>query len=399
MALAIRLRELPREVTATGPPAQPWGTSDKSKTYWSAELPSPPATASFSQHSQIWQYKDPSGTVQGPFSSQQMQDRSRSNPFNEDHPIKHVDDLTYQPSGLLPLKFGDADEQQRHQQAQQQQRLHRRVQCLVTICLLQHDILGDSVYAPQAAYARTRCTSLIEREVLVVRWLCAKAKISSPVLLGAGSIRSPLVLMAFIFSPQPRSADRIYAGLKEICVVDMRYTGLQRGVARCDQQCHTWDSARDSLRTRGFAAGRRKRFEWAVSLAGGEYRYLFWRPDKNIIVEVDGRQHFEAVNWRGSNDTRRAEAGFKTLSVPPLRAYYGCISAQPDLWNSRDTTLAAIKIAIASAKLGVLFVSSDSATYDSMRSRMLNYASVKWGHSESQLLESQDSHSSEFTED
>ncbi|KAI8817426.1 uncharacterized protein EV422DRAFT_570773 [Fimicolochytrium jonesii] len=80
---------------------------------------------------QKWQYKDPSGTVQGPFSSQQMQDWYRSNYFNEDLPIKHVDDLTYQPLGLLLLKFGhdqpfvaeEADAQQRHQQAEQQRRL------------------------------------------------------------------------------------------------------------------------------------------------------------------------------------------------------------------------------------------------------------------------------------
>ncbi|TPX64602.1 hypothetical protein SpCBS45565_g05773 [Spizellomyces sp. 'palustris'] len=73
---------------------------------------------------QKWQYKDPSGNVQGPFTAQQMHDWFRSGYFNDDLPIKHVDDFNYEPLARLIQKLGRdrpflADLEEAEQRAQQ----------------------------------------------------------------------------------------------------------------------------------------------------------------------------------------------------------------------------------------------------------------------------------------
>ncbi|KAJ3017113.1 hypothetical protein HKX48_003709 [Thoreauomyces humboldtii] len=79
-----------------------------------------------------WQYKDPSGAVQGPFTAPQMQDWYRSGYFSDDLPIKRLDDYSYEPLARLLLTFGkdrpflaDMEESERRHaqiQAQEQQR-------------------------------------------------------------------------------------------------------------------------------------------------------------------------------------------------------------------------------------------------------------------------------------
>ncbi|TPX56223.1 hypothetical protein PhCBS80983_g04675 [Powellomyces hirtus] len=80
---------------------------------------------------QQWQYKDPSGSIQGPFTAGQMQDWFRSGYFNDDLPIKRVEDYNYEPLARLLLKHGrdrpflaDLEEAElRHQQLESQKRM------------------------------------------------------------------------------------------------------------------------------------------------------------------------------------------------------------------------------------------------------------------------------------
>ncbi|KAJ3351432.1 hypothetical protein HDU83_008934 [Entophlyctis luteolus] len=53
-----------------------------------------------------WFYKDPMGTIQGPFSTEQMQDWFSKNFFSEDLPIKREQDLAFEPLANLLLRFG-----------------------------------------------------------------------------------------------------------------------------------------------------------------------------------------------------------------------------------------------------------------------------------------------------
>ncbi|KAI9331571.1 hypothetical protein BDR26DRAFT_870035 [Obelidium mucronatum] len=53
-----------------------------------------------------WFYKDPVGNVQGPFSTDQMQDWYSKNFFSEDLPIKREQDILFEPLSNLLLRFG-----------------------------------------------------------------------------------------------------------------------------------------------------------------------------------------------------------------------------------------------------------------------------------------------------
>ncbi|KAJ3166600.1 hypothetical protein HDU88_003082 [Geranomyces variabilis] len=55
---------------------------------------------------QLWQYKDPSGIVQGPFTAAQMHEWFRSGYFSDELPIKRVDDYSYEPLARLLQKHG-----------------------------------------------------------------------------------------------------------------------------------------------------------------------------------------------------------------------------------------------------------------------------------------------------
>ncbi|KAJ3186857.1 hypothetical protein HDU85_006888 [Gaertneriomyces sp. JEL0708] len=54
-----------------------------------------------------WQYKDPSGAVQGPFTPVQMHDWYKAGYFNGDLPVKHVDDFNYEPLSRLLQRYGE----------------------------------------------------------------------------------------------------------------------------------------------------------------------------------------------------------------------------------------------------------------------------------------------------
>ncbi|KAJ3211362.1 hypothetical protein HDU82_006024 [Entophlyctis luteolus] len=56
--------------------------------------------------SSYWFYKDPLGTIQGPFSTEQMQDWFSKSFFSEDLPIKRDQDLAFEPLANLLLRFG-----------------------------------------------------------------------------------------------------------------------------------------------------------------------------------------------------------------------------------------------------------------------------------------------------
>ncbi|KAJ3181282.1 hypothetical protein HDU87_001413 [Geranomyces variabilis] len=80
---------------------------------------------------QSWQYKDPSGIVQGPFTAAQMHEWFRSGYFSDELPIKRVDDYSYEPLARLLQKYGrdrpflsDMEEAERlHQQLESQRRV------------------------------------------------------------------------------------------------------------------------------------------------------------------------------------------------------------------------------------------------------------------------------------
>ncbi|KAJ3156214.1 hypothetical protein HDU86_003977 [Geranomyces michiganensis] len=88
-----------------------------------------PASAPFVP--QLWQYKDPSGLVQGPFAAAQMHEWFRAGYFSDDLPIKRVDDYSYEPLARLLQKYGrdrpflaDMEEAERlHQQLESQRRV------------------------------------------------------------------------------------------------------------------------------------------------------------------------------------------------------------------------------------------------------------------------------------
>ncbi|ORY39377.1 hypothetical protein BCR33DRAFT_720210 [Rhizoclosmatium globosum] len=53
-----------------------------------------------------WFYKDPMGNIQGPFSTDQMQDWFSKNFFSEDLPIKREQDILFEPLSNLLMRFG-----------------------------------------------------------------------------------------------------------------------------------------------------------------------------------------------------------------------------------------------------------------------------------------------------
>ncbi|KAJ3165626.1 hypothetical protein HDU88_004113 [Geranomyces variabilis] len=55
---------------------------------------------------QMWQYKDPSGIVQGPFTSAQMHEWFRAGYFSDELPIKRADEYNYEPLVRLLQKHG-----------------------------------------------------------------------------------------------------------------------------------------------------------------------------------------------------------------------------------------------------------------------------------------------------
>ncbi|KAJ3180721.1 hypothetical protein HDU87_001834 [Geranomyces variabilis] len=55
---------------------------------------------------QMWQYKDPSGVVQGPFTSAQMHEWFRAGYFSDELPIKRADEYSYEPLVRLLQKHG-----------------------------------------------------------------------------------------------------------------------------------------------------------------------------------------------------------------------------------------------------------------------------------------------------
>ncbi|KAJ3329669.1 hypothetical protein HDU76_007423 [Blyttiomyces sp. JEL0837] len=54
----------------------------------------------------LWCYKDPSGVVQGPFTTEQMQEWYSKHFFSEDLPIKKQNDLVFEPLSRLLQRFG-----------------------------------------------------------------------------------------------------------------------------------------------------------------------------------------------------------------------------------------------------------------------------------------------------
>ncbi|KAI9098690.1 hypothetical protein DFS34DRAFT_649391 [Phlyctochytrium arcticum] len=101
----------------------------------SSALPPPGIPAAMSFVPQQWQYRDPSGNVQGPFTAQQMQEWFRSGYFSDDLPIKRLDDYNYEPLARLIHAFGRdhpfladlEDSEQRFQQMEQQRRFTGRL--------------------------------------------------------------------------------------------------------------------------------------------------------------------------------------------------------------------------------------------------------------------------------
>jgi hypothetical protein len=65
-----------------------------------------PRVPPFNFTPQSWMYRDPSGILQGPFSSQQMQDWYTEGFFPPDLPIKHVDDPGFISISALVSRFG-----------------------------------------------------------------------------------------------------------------------------------------------------------------------------------------------------------------------------------------------------------------------------------------------------
>ncbi|KAJ3043398.1 hypothetical protein HDV00_005096 [Rhizophlyctis rosea] len=76
-----------------------------------------------------WQYKDPTGLVQGPFPATQMHDWYKLGYFTDDLPVKRTEDYNYEPLATLVRKYGrdrpfltDAEELERLHHLQNEQR-------------------------------------------------------------------------------------------------------------------------------------------------------------------------------------------------------------------------------------------------------------------------------------
>ncbi|GAA97878.1 uncharacterized protein L969DRAFT_89711 [Mixia osmundae IAM 14324] len=89
-----------RETRAASPSAHANGLTQSSGPPPGLSQPDPPELIQ-------WQYRDPSGQVQGPFSGSQMQEWYRQQFFNADLLVKPVSVPTFEPLGALLLRVGD----------------------------------------------------------------------------------------------------------------------------------------------------------------------------------------------------------------------------------------------------------------------------------------------------
>ncbi|EGG03780.1 uncharacterized protein MELLADRAFT_78488 [Melampsora larici-populina 98AG31] len=73
----------------------------------------PPAVSSHSLEAPpediAWQYRDPSGTIQGPFTAFQMQEWYKASFFRDDLLVKRVSDIAFETLETLILRIGDRD--------------------------------------------------------------------------------------------------------------------------------------------------------------------------------------------------------------------------------------------------------------------------------------------------
>lgn len=87
-----------------------------------------------------------------------------------------------------------------------------------------------------------------------------------------------------------------------------------------------------------------KSFDWCKSVKGNSLRYDFYFPDLNLIVELDGEQHFKQVsNWKSPENTQKTdkikmnkaiENGMTVIRVYQPDVYYDSFDWKSTLKNS-----------------------------------------------------------------
>lgn len=75
----------------------------------STGLTTPPSVTDLNPENIAWQYRDPSGTVQGPFTAFQMQEWYKATFFRDDLLVKRVIDVAFETLETLILRVGDRD--------------------------------------------------------------------------------------------------------------------------------------------------------------------------------------------------------------------------------------------------------------------------------------------------
>lgn len=98
------------ELLARRSPVQEVSMAALQQQYMPRTQPNPPPIRQLPPEQIFWQYRDPSGQLQGPFSALQMQDWYRQGFFNDTLLVKRVESTDFENLGALIMRVGDVSQ-------------------------------------------------------------------------------------------------------------------------------------------------------------------------------------------------------------------------------------------------------------------------------------------------